>query len=526
MTIVKSLGFKLVSAFMLTSLISIVMGAFFLQRFVTSQLDEIFVDAAQEKFVDNVIEYYVLYGTLDGVGQYVQGDNNRGNGNDRDNNNNNGNNRDENGSNNNNRDNNNDDERNGNDTNDAPPQNDNPPPPPNSGDGQPPRRDSMTETTTDLSQNKPPPPPREDDDPIRFVLVDDTRTVVIGFGDYKRNDVVSVNEVENGYDIVVEDVVIGTLIATEESDELLPSETLYVDRINTALLGAGGGALFAAFILGVLVTNYYTRPLREMTTAANEIRQGALYQHVSVRSQDELGILADAFNEMSAALDRANQLRRQMTADIAHDLRNPLLVLAGYLEALRDGVLQPTPERFSMMYDEAQQLQQLIEDLRTLSLADAGELSLERQSVPPCNLLESTKHAYAHKADEKGISLQVECAANLKSVNIDPDRMNRVLNNLVSNALRYTPQNGQITLAAEPAQQSVALLISDNGMGIEPEKLPNIFERFYRGDNARSEGVGETGLGLAIAKSIVEAHGGHIVVESELGRGTTFKILI
>jgi signal transduction histidine kinase len=248
--------------------------------------------------------------------------------------------------------------------------------------------------------------------------------------------------------------------------------------------------------------------------------------HLLEDPQEELGELAAAFNQMSADLARANKLRRQMTANIAHDLRTPLSVIAGYTEALRDGVLQPLPETFQTLHQEAEHLSLLVKDLRTLSLADAGELKLTRQLVHPHELLERMAAAYLPKAQELEVTLQVTAQANVPPVNVDPERMVQVLGNLVSNALRYTPAGGQISLAAAQRGNNVLLTVQDNGVGIAPDELPRIFDRFYRGDEARQASEGESGLGLAIAKSLVELHGGTITVESALGEGATFTIFL
>jgi signal transduction histidine kinase len=242
-------------------------------------------------------------------------------------------------------------------------------------------------------------------------------------------------------------------------------------------------------------------------------------------SDKVLGLeLGAAFNRMIEDLAQANEARRQMTADIAHDLRTPLTVLSGYIESLRDGVLDPTRARFDTMYAEAQHLQRLVEDLRTLSLADAGELPLNRHPVPPVDLLERLRATYQHAAGQAGIALEIQAEPNLPELDIDSERMAQVLGNLVSNALRYTPEGGQITLAAQSRNGAVTLLVQDTGQGISPEALPRVFDRFNRGDTARQQQEGESGLGLAIARSIVEAHGGTITANSELGRGTVFVI--
>ena len=244
---------------------------------------------------------------------------------------------------------------------------------------------------------------------------------------------------------------------------------------------------------------------------------------------------------MSADLARATRLRQQMTADVAHDLRTPLTVIAGYLEALCDQVLKPTPERFAMMHDETQLLLRLADDLHTLSLADSGELPLDRRPIAPRQLLERVAQTYQHVADQSGVVLQLDLAAALPEVCVDVEQLTRALSNLVSNALRYTPQGGTITLCArsetndqrpttkaidDPASSFVLLDVSDTGAGIPAEHLPSIFERFYRADPSRQQATGGSGLGLAIIKSIVEAHGGRVSVASRVDQGTTFTIAL
>ncbi|MBC8076717.1 MAG: HAMP domain-containing histidine kinase, partial [Chloroflexales bacterium] len=249
-------------------------------------------------------------------------------------------------------------------------------------------------------------------------------------------------------------------------------------------------------------------------------------QQVQVRSGDEIGQLATAFNQMSADLGRASQLRTQMTADLAHDLRTPLTVLRGYTEGLHDARLQGTPALYKIMHGEVEHLQRLVEELRVLSLADAGELPLNRRAVDPAALLERAGLAYMMQAEQQGLALRVEADAGLPSIAVDTDRMAQVLNNLVSNALRYTTE-GEIVLAATADAAGVQLRVRDTGSGIAPADLPSVFDRFYRADAARQRtGGGGSGLGLAIAKAIVEAHNGTIVVASSAGKGTTFTIAL
>jgi two-component system sensor histidine kinase BaeS len=345
-------------------------------------------------------------------------------------------------------------------------------------------------------------------------------------GSYRLGHRIPADELAQGVEIEVDGQVVGTALVTGDPPPLAPREVRYLMRTNRASLYAALAAILIALFLGIFLARRLTRPVRELTAATRAMAQGELEQQVPVRSQDELGELAAAFNQMSADLTHANELRRQMTADIAHDLRTPLSVIAGYAEGLRDGVLPPTPETFQTIHKEAEHLSRLVEDLRTLSLADAGELTLIRQLVTPRELLERTAAAHLPRAQQLEIGLRVTAEANVPPVNADPERMAQVLGNLVSNALRHTPVGGQISLAAAQEGNDVLLTVQDTGVGIASSKLPRIFDRFYRGDDARQADEGESGLGLAIAKSLVELHGGTISVESILGEGTTFTIAL
>ena len=360
--------------------------------------------------------------------------------------------------------------------------------------------------------------------PIPFLLADQAGRVVVPGGYYQMGDLVPVSELQRGIPVEVGEQVVGTVLTPTFSPELDPREQQYMERTTRALFMAALGATVIALLVGAVLARSLTRPLREMTAAVRSIAKGELQQLVPVRSPDELGELAVAFNQMSASLSRANQLRRQMAADIAHDLRSPLTVISGYLESLRDGVLKPTPERFEVLSNETIHLQRLVEDLRTLSLADAGELTINRQPVPPGELLERQVAAYQNQAEARQVGIDVNIQPNLPEVSVDPERMMQVLGNLVSNALRYTPPGGTITLTSWQEGDNVVLEVRDTGAGIPPETLPHVFERFYRGDEARQQD-GASGLGLAIAKAIVELHGGQITASSEgVGKGSVFTI--
>jgi signal transduction histidine kinase len=379
---------------------------------------------------------------------------------------------------------------------------------------------------------KPPPPTEASSSPgsrppqLPFMLVDEQSMVVLSDKpDHQRRPIPD-DLLAQGTSLVIDGQVVGTVLPTGDALERDALAERYLTRTLQASGYAAVGATAAALLLAILLASTLTRPLRELTAATKAVAQGDLEHQVPVRSKDELGQLAASFNQMSADLAQATALRRQMTADIAHDLRSPLTAISGFVEAMRDGVLKPTPTRFEAMYVETQRLRRLVDDLRTLSLTDAGELHMERQAIPPRMLLERLAAVYRQRAGEKDIALTIQVEPNVPDVHVDQDRLTQVLSNLIDNALRYTPPGGEITLGARTRDDVTLITVQDTGAGISPQHLPHVFDRFYRGDSARSRDGGESGLGLAIAKAIVEAHGGTISVDSTPGAGTTFTIAL
>lgn len=362
--------------------------------------------------------------------------------------------------------------------------------------------------------------------PQMFALAGINGEVIIGGGPFHTGETLSLDTLTEGTPIFLDGEFIGTALLAEPPPELDPREQQYVDSANRALVIGALGASATALVVGLILSRQFLNPLSDLTRAINAMHAGDLDQQVKIRSRDELGSLAQTFNEMSANLHRANQLRKQMTADIAHDLRTPLTVIAGYLEALSDGTFKPTPERFRVMSEEVNLLQRLVEDLRMLSLADAGELKLTRALIAPHELLDRVSASFRDSAAASGITLTVESSPDLPEILIDSERMVQVLGNLVTNSLRHTPSGGSITVTAHPKGKAVELRVRDTGSGIAQDDLTRIFERFYRADPSRHSESGESGLGLAIAKSIVEAHGGTIGAESEVGKGTSMIITL
>ena len=322
-----------------------------------------------------------------------------------------------------------------------------------------------------------------------------------------------------------EETVAYILISTDPARRT-PAELNYIYRSNIAFGIGSLIALMLAVSLGFLISRNIVGPLTRLTEASQLMAAGDFEHKVEIETEDEVGELAKAFNQMSDDLAEGRRLRRQMTADIAHDLRSPLAVIAGYIESMRDEVLSPTPARFDTIYSEIEHLQHLISDLRTLSRADAGELPLNLQRLNPQELIDRTIATFKLQAEQKNIQIEANIEASIPSINGDEERLAQVLGNLVNNALRHTPEDGAIRLNSRKDANGVLLSIEDTGEGIPEDVLPRIFDRFYRVDEARQQNSGESGLGLAIAKSLIEAHGGTINVFSKVGSGTRFDILL
>jgi signal transduction histidine kinase len=358
-----------------------------------------------------------------------------------------------------------------------------------------------------------------------FTLVGADKTVILGGQPSQIGKPYSGGDLNQAIALQVDGKTVGWLVRDGRPGPFNANtpEGVFLQRVNQAALLSAMIAAALALLLGGLLAYTLTRSIQELKAATEEITRGNLGRQVAVHSKDELGDLAISFNKMSTDLARATQVRRQMTADIAHDLRTPLSVLAGYTEALSDGKLPGNAEVYGILHKETQFLRRLVDDLRILSLADAGELSLNLQSVQPRSLLEQAAARHSVAAGQKGITLRLTPGPDLPRVQADPERMAQVFDNLIGNALQHTPAGGEITLAGELTDGQTLLTVKDNGSGIAPEDLSNIFDRMYRGDKSRQQN-GESGLGLAITKSIVEAHHGAVAVQSQPGEGAVFTV--
>jgi len=317
---------------------------------------------------------------------------------------------------------------------------------------------------------------------------------------------------------------VGTLHITPESSPGLDFTTLQATFKAIGFFFVRGGliAVAIALVLTFVLSRRILAPVRSLTSAARQLGRGDFSQRVDVRDRSELGELASTFNSMADDLERAEQLQQNMVADVAHELRTPLSNIKGYLEAVRDRVVEPDADTIRSLDEEATLLSRLVDDLQELSLAEAGELRLVCRAEDIGDLVRQTVGAVQAKANAKGVSMSAELPGGLPAVNIDRHRIGQVLRNLLDNAVTHTPAGGAITVTAERQHPGVEVSVADTGEGIPADDLPNIFERLYRVDKSRARATGGSGLGLTIARRLVEAHGGTIAAESEPGKGSRF----
>ena len=296
--------------------------------------------------------------------------------------------------------------------------------------------------------------------------------------------------------------------------------------IGRFLLWGGLLAVAIALLLTFFLSRRIVAPVKALTLTARRLGKGDFSQRIRFKGKGEVGELARAFNSMAGDLERAEQMRRNIIADVAHELRTPLSNLRGYLEAVRDGVIKPDADTIRSLDEEATLLSRLVDDLQELTLAEAGELKLERQTEDITELINRTVAVVQTQATAKGVSVSIDLSDKLPPVNIDSPRITQVLRNLLENAVAHTAKGDAITVTAGQQGSWLEVTVGDTGEGIPAEDLPNIFERFYRVDKSRSRATGGSGLGLTIAKRLVEAHGGGIEVQSELGKGSRFTFTL
>ncbi len=315
-------------------------------------------------------------------------------------------------------------------------------------------------------------------------------------------------------------------IAPGQQPQPFSPEQSFLSHVNTSLFIAGGVGAAVAILLGLFLTRQFTKPIRALKKGAARIASGDLAYRVDVKSGDEFGELASSFNSMASSLDSSEQSRRRLFADIAHELRTPLSVIGGTVDAMLDGVYESNPDNLNSIKEETEVLTRLVAELRDLTLAESGHLKLEFEPTSLAELVQRRVSQAEVIARGKNITLSMDVAEGLPEIEADGRRIEQVVANLLDNALNHTPSGGTVTVAVSADKDGVLVSVADTGEGIPAEHLPYIFERFYKVDDARSRKTGGAGLGLAIAKQMVELHGGKIWVESEVGKGSKFSFTL
>jgi len=326
-----------------------------------------------------------------------------------------------------------------------------------------------------------------------------------------------------------DDQVIGyLLLAMPGREDILGAlEQRFLDRMRRELVTGAALAVGLGLAAGALLSHSLTAPLGRLAAAARAVASGDLGQQVKAEGSAEIAEVGRAFNEMTAALEEGERLRQNLMADVAHELRSPLTVVQGNLRAILDDVYPLEKAEIARLYDETRLLSRLVDDLRELAQAEAGQLSLNLQTVDIARVLQVTVANFELATETKAVHLTSQVAGDLPAVQADPDRLAQVLRNLLTNALRHTPKGGQVSVSAATATDAVEITVADSGEGIAPEDLPHVFDRFWRADRSRSRAEGGAGLGLAIVRAIVEAHGGQVSAASDgPGQGSTFRFTL
>ena len=357
----------------------------------------------------------------------------------------------------------------------------------------------------------------------RILLADKTGVIVSDSQNTFNGKQFTQSDLKNGTVIFIGNDQVGTLLITP--NDFAGSGTLagqFLASVNQSILVSAGIAGVMALLLGTILFFQITAPLRQLKNAAHAIASGDLTRRVDIRSHDEFGDLGQSFNHMADNLVKAEKQRHDMVADVAHELRTPLAVIRANLEGIRDDILPLDMQHINALYSESLLLNRLVDDLRLLSLAEAGELKMECSWIDLKQLVSQVLERMGPQANQKDIHFESEIQEDLPHMWGDADRLTQVLNNLLTNAMRYTPKGGTIRLSAgiSPDEaDKIRIAITDMGSGIDPEILPNVFDRFYRADKSRTRSSGGSGLGLAIVKQLVEAHGGNVAAESPIFYG-------
>ncbi len=360
---------------------------------------------------------------------------------------------------------------------------------------------------------------------VPVLLADPERTVVYAPDERFVGRRLSVDELAEGTEVVLANGEVWTVIPSRIvlGQEIVERGFLWTTR--RALWLAGFVAILVAVLLSFLLLRQITRPLRRLDTATRQIARGEFSERVSIESSDEIGRLARSFDEMAESLERAERTKKQMIADVSHELRTPLAAVRGALEGLRDGLIEPTSETLASLHDKILLTTRLVRDLHQLTLADAGRLSIH---PAPCRIGEivgTIVETIGVQLEDANIRLEKRTPDSLPMLIVDRQRIEQVFLNLLANAIRHTPEGGTISIEAREHTEGVLTSICDSGPGLAEADLAHVFDRFYRADDARTSDSG-AGLGLSIAKALVDAHGGRIWAENAPSGGACFHVLL
>jgi len=363
---------------------------------------------------------------------------------------------------------------------------------------------------------------------LPFVLVDADGRVLINPKHEQIGEKVPRENLKYGVAIVVGGETVGTILPPPQTIHYRESiEQGFLRTVSLALWIAAAAVGAIGILLSALLLRQLTGPLKRLDTAAQQIACGELSSRVPVASTDELGHLALSFNEMASSLEESERAKQQMIADVSHELRTPISVVRTGLEGLRDGLLNPTPENFAALHNKILLTARLVGDLQQLALADAGQLSIKKGVCDLAILIEQIRATIGVELEDMGIEFTLDLPADLPAAAADSQRVEQVLLNLLSNAEQYTPEGGSIRISARAlAGEKVRVSVCDSGPGLSDEDIAHIFDRFYRADKSRARESGGAGLGLAIAKALVEAHDGQIWVQNAPTGGACFHFTL
>jgi len=341
----------------------------------------------------------------------------------------------------------------------------------------------------------------------------------------------SADEQSDAQAILVGGQVVGHLVVAMPMRGAVPGplEQRFLDRMHGLLITASVVAGALGLVLALTLSRSLSAPLQRLAVAARTVAGGDLSHRVAAGGSAEVAEVSTAFNEMAEGLQKAETLRQNLMADVAHELRTPLTVLRGNLQAILEGVFPADRRELQVLFDETQLLSRLVDDVRELALADAGRLSMDLRATDIGQVIRASMDSLQPRAAAQGVNLEVHVPDDLPLAWADADRVAQVLSNLLTNALRYTPSAGKITVAAQATAEGIEVMVRDTGEGIAPDDLPHIFDRFWRQDSARrrdERSQGGSGLGLSIARSLIKAQGGRIWAESSPGQGATFRFVL